>query len=158
MILYEKRQTHDRPSRLVMYETGADGKCAPEYVTASFDGEIDSYYEQRWVELQRLRKQLTEGAISPVRLFMEYHHMTLKDVASRMRMPAFRVRRHLTPKGFGKVKVAVLQRYARLFDVAVADFFQFTCLPDGVEVGVERRSDRLLQDVTVGAAPDRETL
>ena len=151
MIVHEKRETYDGGWRLVLYETGADGTCAPRLTRSDFDEQIDSFYAQRADERTRLTARLLAGEISPVGFFMDYWNMDVKDTAARMRLRPSAVRRHMTVRGFERLRVETLKGYARLFDVAVADFFQFLRLPEGVDAEVRNLNDRLFQQVTVAA-------
>jgi hypothetical protein len=63
------------------------------------------------------------------------------------------VRGHCTPAKFGEVTVEQLQRYARVFDVAVGDFFQLVELCDETPVEVQSAQAGLVQHVRVGAIP-----
>jgi hypothetical protein len=146
MIVSSKRTEHDSSFRIVLYDTDAEGNCVPSYTLPECDDEIDSYYAQRAIELERLRGELLEGRISPVAFFTELQHMDLKDLAARVKLSPGKVKRHMTPAGFDGVKVEVLKRYARVFDVAVADLFGFTFVPDEVQVQTETHHDRLLVD------------
>ncbi len=152
MIISGKPQRHEKPWRLVMYRTDPDGKCVPDYKVTEFDDLIHEYYTQRTLELERLQQLLSSQEISPVHFFMEYHHMSVRDVASRMNLRLSVVKKHLTPQGFEKVDVATLKRYARIFDIGVSDFFQFLFVPPEVGISVEQRSERLLQHVVITVA------
>lgn len=149
MIVREKGDQYDGRHRVVYYTPDEQGRCTPQHVKSEFDDQIASYYELRVAELQRLQERLLSGEISPIGFFIQYCNMTVQDTAARMRSSQSKVRRHMTPDGFERVKVATLQRYARIFDIAVGDFFQFTHLTGGLEAGVERFHQRLIQKVTV---------
>jgi hypothetical protein len=153
VIVRATRETYPGGWRLLLYETGADGKCAPRLQSSDFDAQIDSFYAQRADVLARLSTSLLAGEISPVAFFMDYWNLDVKDTAARMRLRPSAVRRHRTARGFARIRVETLQRYARLFDIAVADFFQFLHLPDGMAVDVRNLGDRLFQRVTVADRP-----
>jgi hypothetical protein len=153
VIVRATRETYEGGWRLLLYEAGEGGKLAPRLATSDFDEQIDSFFAQRADLFERLSRELLAGEISPVAFFMDYWNMDLKDTAARMRLRPSAVRRHRTAKGFARVRVETLQRYARLFDVAVADFFQFLHLPDGTTAEVRALRDRLFQRVTVAARP-----
>jgi hypothetical protein len=149
MIVSSKLEQYDGSWRLVLYETDQDGKCNPKYTKTEFDEDIGSYYVQRDMEFKRLQKELYAGNLSPVYFFMKYYHMDLKDLASRMKLRKSTVNKHLTPKGFDTIKVEELRRYARIFDISVGDFFQFTHVSEDVSVQVDRYDGRLLQRVSI---------
>jgi len=161
VIIPEKADKLSSPSMAVMYDADADGKCVPTYKTAEFNEEIAIYYEQRAMELKRLHARLLAGEISPIGFFVEHQRMDIKDVAARARLGQSAVRKHMTPEGFGKVRVEVLARYARIFDVALADFFSFVFVADDLEVATERHQGRLIQQLKIfagapGADPGEE--
>jgi hypothetical protein len=153
MIVRDKRETYDGGWRLVRFETGPDGTCAPRLASSDFDEQIDTFYAQRVDERTRLTARLLAGEISPVAFFMEYWNMDVKDTAARMRLRPSAVRKHMTARGFERVRVETLKRYARVFDIAVADFFQFLRLPEGIDAEVRNLNDRLVQQVAVAVRP-----
>jgi hypothetical protein len=57
----------------------------------------------------------------------------------------------MSPRGFLSVDVATLVQYARLFDVSVADFFQFAVLGPGLHAEVKYFHDRLVEHLEVTA-------
>lgn len=152
MIIRRENERYDGSHRVLMYETDEEGRLVERQRKSDLDDQISTFYEQRTLELARLRRQLLDGAISPIALCMAYQNLTVADLASRVKLSKRQVKRHLTPAGFGEVTVAVLQRYARVFDLAVADLFQFVDVGEGVEVRDEHRRERLIQLVTVALA------
>lgn len=150
MIVREKGEQYDGSHRVVYYTTDDSGKCVPEHVKSEFDEQIASYYELRVAELARLQDSLLKGEISPIGFFVQYCNMTVQDTAARVRTSPGKVRKHMTPKGFETVKVGTLLRYARVFDIAVGDFFQFTHLAGDLPATVQRFHDRLIARITVG--------
>ncbi len=149
MIISDKAEKLENPSMIVLYDIDQDGKCVPSYKEAEFNEEIALYYEQRAREFKRLHTALIDGEISPIGFFVEYQRMNLKDVSSRARVSQSAVKKHMTPVGFGSIKVEVLQRYARIFDVSLADFFSFIFVSDDLQVTSTRHHDRLLQQLTI---------
>jgi hypothetical protein len=149
MIVSSKLEQYDGSWRLVLYDTDQDGKCNPKYTKTEFDEDIGLYYVQRDMELKRLQRELYAGQLSSVCFFMKYYHMDIKDLAARMKLRKSTVKKHLTPKGFDTIKVEELRRYARIFDISVGDFFQFTHIPEEVSAHVERYDGRLLQHVSI---------
>lgn len=151
MIISEKADKLSSPSMAVMYDADADGKCVPTYKPAEFNDEIAVYYEQRAMELKRLYGRLLSGDLSPVGFFVEHQRMDVKDVASRARISQSAVKKHMTPGGFNNVKVEILARYARIFDISLADFFSFVFVADDLIVESERHRDRLLQQLKISS-------
>ncbi|MCU0662451.1 MAG: hypothetical protein MUC50_09025 [Myxococcota bacterium] len=147
MIIATKADKHDEGWRIVLYDQEAHGtgSAAPTLTHAEFHEEIDTYYQQRQLERERLYAELIEGKTSPVGFFLMLQGMDVKDVAKRMKLRPGVVRRHLTPEGFASATVEQLRRYARIFDVSVADFFWFARCSDGVSVEVRSDASGLLQ-------------
>jgi hypothetical protein len=149
-----KGAKYDGNWRLVMYETGPDGRCSPELRKSDMDAQISEYYEQREKEFMRLHGRLFAGELSPVGFFIELQRLSPQEVAARMRLRPSVVKRHSTPAGFESVPVETLRRYARLFDVAVADFFQFVELAGGLAPSVRQGQGGLVQHVRVAPAAE----
>ena len=149
MITWEKGERYDGSHRIVGYEPGEDGKLRERARPSDLDEEIATFYEQRRLEMERLRRRVLDGEISPIALCMIYQQMTESDLATRVKLGRRAVRKHLTPEGFRDLTVERLQRYARVFDVAVADFFQFLHVGEGVTLHEERRGERLYQLLSV---------
>lgn len=152
MITTRSREAYDGSWRIVLYAPGEGGKVGGELTRSSFDAEIDDYYVQREKELARLQSDLLEDRISPLAVYMQLSRMTVDDAAARMRLRKSKVKDHLTPKGFDAMPIEVLRRYARLFDISVADFFQFTHLDGDLAADVQRSPSGLAQKVRVRPA------
>ncbi|MCP4610689.1 MAG: hypothetical protein GY845_18435 [Planctomycetes bacterium] len=149
MIITDKVEEFSDIWRLVMYDTNKEGRCVPQYTMTELQDEINTYYVQQVEKLSNLHKRLLASEISPIYFFMEYYRLDVKGLAARMKLSPSTVKKHLTFKGFSGVKVETLQRYAKIFDVAVCDFFQFTYVPDDVSFEVKRYNNRLIQHVTI---------
>ena len=132
----------------MMYDTDDNGRCVPSYVASEYNEEIDIYYQQRAVEMERLHNELLSGAISPISFFVQYQSMVIGDVAKRVGLRAGQVQRHMTPEGFRRATVEQLMRYAKVFDVTVSDFFELSYLADDIETEVSKHHDRLLLQTT----------
>ena len=151
MIVQAKGARYDGGWRLVMYDAGPDGKCAPELRKSDMDAEIEVYYLQREKEFARLHGRLFAGELSPVGFLLELQRLSPEEVAPRMRLRPSVVRRHATPAGFEAVTIEILRRYARVFDVAVADFFHFVEVGDELAASVRQGQGGLVQHVQVAA-------
>ncbi len=149
MIIQKKSEGYDGSFRLVLYKKDEEGKTVAQRVKSDLDDQIATFYEQRRTELERLQRELVQGRISPISLFMQYENMTLADLAARIKLSRRKVKRHLTAAGFRDVTVEQLQRYAKVFDVAVCEFFQFITLEPGLSFETKNERDRLIQFVDV---------
>ena len=75
--------------------------------------------------------------------------MNIKDVASRLQTSPSKVKKHLTMKGFMKLDLNTLKKYASIFDISIGDFFQFIHIDDNVSVNVKKNKDRIIQDIII---------
>jgi hypothetical protein len=145
MIIKSDEAGYDGSFRLVVYTRDDQGQTVAQRVKSDMDDQIATFYDQRKQELDRLRRELIGQRISPISLLMQYQNMTHSDLATRMKLSKRKVRRHLTVEGFKEVTVDQLQRYAKVFDVAVCDFFQFILLDPGLSYQARNECDRLVQ-------------
>jgi hypothetical protein len=158
MIVQAKGARYDGGWRLVMYDAGPDGKCSPALRKSDMDAEIEVYYEQREKEFARLHGRLLAGELSPVGFVMELQRLSPEEVATRMRLRPGVVRRHATTAGFESATIEILRRYARVFDVAVADFFHFVEVAEDLTASVRQGQGGLIHHVRVAPnapEPDR---
>jgi len=149
MITTRSRETYEGGWRIVLYDADEGGHCTSHLTPSSFDAVIDEAYQQREKEIVRLQESLFKNEISPLAFFMQLSRMTVEDAAARMRLRKSTVRSHLTPSGFDRMGVETLRRYARLFDIAVGEFFQFTHLDGELSVELSRSEGGLVQRVRV---------
>lgn len=69
-------------------------------------------------------EKLKKGEISPVAFHMDLNGMTIADVARRAGISRAKVRKQLIPSGFSTASIDELRRYAEVFNISLADFFQ----------------------------------
>jgi len=153
MIVRSTRERYGGGFRLVHYEPDEQGRCRPKLAESDFDEMIDSFYVLREEQLRALEEKVMAGEVSPIALFMALTRATVEDVAARMGIRRSTVRAHMTPSGFEKARVETLKRYARIFDIAVADFFEFTHIDQDVSAEVARSPGRIVQKITVRHEP-----
>ena len=83
----------------------------------------DFYYI--WGNLEKeLVGKLIKREISPIALFKELEELTTSELAIRTGISKRKVKRHLTYRHFTKASVGELQKYADVFNIPVANFFQ----------------------------------
>ena len=122
----EKDGFVDYPEQqMILYVEKDDGKYGPmqtgSYISANY---MDDYiFKRRNLELE-LRDQLIAGAISPVRYYMVLEELTLSELSARAGIRKARVKKHLDPVHFGCVSADELCRYARVFNIPVANLLQ----------------------------------
>ncbi len=129
---------------MMLYDTDKEGQCMPSYVPTEYNEEINIYYAQRAEELKRLHAEVLEGKISPIGLFFHLQHMSLGDLAKRVGLRPGQVEKQMTPLGFKSATVEQLQKYAKVFDVAVADFFEFFFISDEIVTESAKFHNRLI--------------
>ena len=109
--------------RELTYAVGDDGR----YVGVSSSGwePKNIANAQAWeVISQDIREQarlVREGRRSPIAYHMARHMMTPGLVADYVRLARWRVKRHLRPAVFERLKPDILQRYADLFGLSIAE-------------------------------------
>lgn len=113
------------PQQLIMYVEKEDGTYGPiqtgSYLTKNY---LDDFWQKKRSLEKKLSEQLAANKISPIYYYMVLTELSEAELAARAGLATFRVKRHLKAKHFHKVKLSVLQRYAEVFDIPVANFFQ----------------------------------
>ncbi len=71
--------------------------------------------------LEEARKAVIDGFKSPLYYHMEMRQMTPHMLAKAAGIAVFRVKRHLRPEIFSKLKVSVLDRYATALAVTLEE-------------------------------------
>ncbi|MGB6150912.1 MAG: hypothetical protein WBG48_02875 [Pricia sp.] len=67
------------------------------------------------------KARFLKGEASPIEYFMEKHKMDVPILASYVGLWQWRVKRHLKPSVFNKLRAKTLQKYADVFDVSVEE-------------------------------------
>lgn len=109
----------------IVYVEKDDGTYGPvqagSYLTNNF---LDDF----WLKKSNLEKQLVqwvaENKYSPVYYFMLLNELSEAELAARVGLSVSRVKKHLQMKHFLSARISVLERYALVFGVPVANFFQ----------------------------------
>jgi len=71
--------------------------------------------------IEKARKEVLAGLKSPLCYHMEVRQMNLKFLAKAAGIAVFRVRRHLRPEIFAKLKPSVLNRYTKALRVTMEE-------------------------------------
>ena len=110
--------------QMMLFVEKEDGSIVPVR-TGSYM--VENYLDDFWVKRRHLEqvalKELTESRISPVAYHMKLTEMAPADVAVRTGIRLSKVRKHMTPKHFGSMKVREAARYATVFGIHVSDLF-----------------------------------
>jgi hypothetical protein len=111
--------------QVVLYAEKDDGTYGPFQTGSYMAGVNISEHFRLTSNLNRsLIEQLKSGAISPVNYFMITEGLTVDEMASRIGISKFRVKKHLTIQGFRKMKISTLKRYADILNIPLANMFQ----------------------------------
>ena len=111
--------------QVVLFTEKEDDSYGPTQTGSYISGMyLDDFREKK----KKLDMQETEkwkkGEISPVYYYMMVEEMTLSDLALRVGLSKRRVKRHFENKYFLKMKIAHLKKYAEIFNIPLANFFQ----------------------------------
>jgi len=117
--------TDFKDHQIILYAEKDDDTIGPvqtgSYLAGNYLDEfyhIWSKFEKEWIE------QLVKKEISPIARYKSLEELSISELAARAGLPKRRVKKHLRYKYFLKAKVEDLQRYADVFNVPVANFFQ----------------------------------
>jgi len=111
--------------QLILYAEKEDDTIGP-IVSGSYmaKNHLDDFY-QIWGSLEKdLFTRLVKREISPIVRFKELEELTTSELAARTGLTKRKVKRHLTYRHFLKASVEELQKYADVFNIPVANFFQ----------------------------------
>ena len=78
-----------------------------------------------------MRKKLCDGEISPIMYYMVIEGLSAGDLSKRAGIPMGKMKKHLDVKGFELAKMSELCKYARVFNIPVANLFQVVVSADG---------------------------
>lgn len=68
-------------------------------------------------------KRIQAQELSPLAYYMVKNQMDTDLLAKYVRLSRWRVRRHLKPAVFRRLKVSILERYAKIFNVSAEQLF-----------------------------------
>ena len=117
----------------VMYAVDDGGK----YTTVSSSGweaeeivlrDVVNDFKNR---AEGIKAMVEAGKASPIEYFMHAKYMDLASLASGIGFCKWRVKRHLTAKGFRRLNRQILERYAEFFNVSVE---QLTRMKESLDV------------------------
>ncbi len=141
----EKDSKVENSHQLILYVEKEDCTYGPVQ-TGSYmvDNYLDDLYEKK-AKLKEVRLQeLKDGKISPLAYYKDLVDIGEGDLACRVGIGKRKLRSHLTPKGFSQVSVTMLQRYAEVFGVPVAQLFQII-LCDHEDIVIENEPTALAE-------------
>jgi hypothetical protein len=114
-----------QPQQLIIYAEKSDGSFGPVQ-TGSYmsKNHIDDFYSIVENHNKSLLGKLRKGEISPIHYFMSVEELTVAELAARVGISKSSLRKHLDPKGFQKISISMLKRYADVFNIPLANLFQ----------------------------------
>jgi hypothetical protein len=74
-------------------------------------------------QLNDVIKRIKAQDLSPLAYYMVKNQMDVRLLAKYVRLPRWRVRRHLNPSAFRRLKTSILERYAKTFNVSTEQLF-----------------------------------
>ncbi|MCP4313307.1 MAG: helix-turn-helix transcriptional regulator [Bacteroidetes bacterium] len=114
-----------KPHQLILYAEKEDDTIGPVLSGSYMAKNHLADFHQIWGNLEKETfEQLVKKEISPIARFKELQELTTSELASRTGLSKRKVKRHLTYRHFMKASVKELQKYADVFNVPVANFFQ----------------------------------
>ncbi len=114
-----------KEQELILYVEKEDDSIGPVLSGAYMaKNHLDDFY-YIWGNLEKeLVGKLLQREISPIARFKELEELTTSELAIRTGISKRKVKRHLIYKYFQKASVGDLQKYADVFNIPVANFFQ----------------------------------
>jgi hypothetical protein len=85
--------------------------------------------ELAWEDIQEnigvADEKIKSGKASPIMHYMAKNQMNITLLADYIELPKWKVKKHLKPKGFKKLKQEQLENYARVFGISVDELIKF---------------------------------
>jgi len=78
-------------------------------------------YDEYLNKLEATRQAVLAGRLSPLAYYMELRQMIPKFLGKAAGIAAFRVKRHLRPEVFAKLKPSVLKAYAKALSISTEE-------------------------------------
>ena len=122
----EKDLSVDCPhQQVILYAEKNDGTYGPFQTGSYMVGDFISEHYKITDRLNRsLEERLKNEEISPIYYYMMIEELSVPELAGRTGISTACVKKHITPKGFRKVSVSKLRRYADVLNIPVANMFQ----------------------------------
>ena len=119
-------------TREVCYATDKDGRYTTELSAgwAVKNEALDAAWQDIEERVTRARDKVARGEASPLLFFMERRLMDMPTLAAYTGFWQWRIKRHLTARGFARLSERRLSRYAEAFAVSVADLKSMTLHED----------------------------
>ncbi len=125
-----KNNLHNGSYKTITYAVDKMGN----YVTARTSGwePEDIAHEKAWQAIEKRIRETKElviqNKLSPIAYFMEKEMLTPRRLSGYVGCRTWRVKKHLTPRGFSKLSTEQLNSYANIFDITVNELVNFNSL------------------------------
>lgn len=124
--------TNYKVQKYILYAEKNDGSYGTvEGGSYMIENELDDFWFKKSHLEKTLRERLLKGEISPINYYMVLEEMTIAELADRAGICKGKVKCHLKPGSFKKTSVGDLQKYAKAFNVPMANFFQIIVTSTG---------------------------
>ncbi len=153
----EKDSWVDNAHQLVLYVEKEDKSYGPVQ-TGSYlvENYLDDLYEKKARLKQERLTELQQGHISPLAYYKDMVDIGEGDLASRVGVSRRKLRQHMTPQGFSKIPVHILQKYALVFGIPVAQLFQIILCEDDT-ISIHNKSTALEEVIISRISIDSST-
>lgn len=105
---------------------------------------VEDFWEKQKNKEETLFKMLTEKQISPVGYYMRMIDISDAEVAARAGISIRKVRNHKTNVFFRKISVSLLEKYAVIFGIQIADLFQIRVASDSKYIAINEKTPNSL--------------
>jgi len=123
------------PQQLIVYVEKEDGSYGPiqtgSYLSKNY---LDDFWDKRINLEKQLSNDLISNKISPIYYYMVLCELSVAELASRVGLSKFKVKRHLQAVYFDRMRLSVLKRYAHVFNEPVANLLQLIRFEDKEDI------------------------
>jgi hypothetical protein len=70
------------------------------------------------------KERVMKGEVSPLVYYMAKNMMDVYTLSKFVKLPGWRIKRHIRPEIFARLKSATLQRYADAFEISVEELMK----------------------------------
>ena len=127
----EKDSKVEHSHQLILYVEKEDHSYGPVQTGSYMAGNyLDDFFEKKDKLKQKRLDELIEGKISPLSYYKDLVDIAEGDLAIRIGISKRKLRSHMTPKGFARLSVSLLEKYAEVFGIPVAQLFQIVLCDD----------------------------
>lgn len=127
----EKDSKIEHGHQLILYVEKEDHTYGPLQTGSYMAGNyLDDFFEKKDKLKKKRLDELIDGKISPLAYYKDLVDIGEGDLALRVGVSRRKLRSHMTPEGFARIHVRLLEKYAEVFGVPVAQLFQIVLCDD----------------------------